>query len=292
MVKYTGKIFLCALSSVIGTLIGGVFSTVLHLEQPRLPGPVNTQLLALLCLAGGFVLSMALATLSPRLQGNRRSRFAVIAWFVFAWLGINNTIEAGIFTTMGGSPTVITTMLFQSLFVAGAVVLMFSHQRPGKSSPEVIRRFFASRTAAQWAVRLASAVAAFPLIYFLFGMPVGLMVGKSYQSQSFNLQMPTLNVVIGVQSLRSLTALAAVLPMLALWTGSRQRFAWTFGLSLFLVAGLYGLIQAYWMPWTLRSIHTVELFLDSMVYGWLVAMWLLPRPSAMAGEMGARNNRI
>ena len=72
-------------------------------------------------------------------------------------------------------------------------------------------------------------------------------------------------------------ALLVVLPILVAWPGSRQRFAWTFGLNLFVVAGLYGLIQAYWMPWTMRSIHLVELLLDSVVYGWLLAVLLLPR---------------
>ena len=86
------------------------------------------QLLGLLCLVGGFVLSLALAALSPQLQGNRRARFMVIAWFVFAWLGINNTIEASIFTTIGGAPAMMATMLFLSLFVAGAVVLLFGNR--------------------------------------------------------------------------------------------------------------------------------------------------------------------
>ena len=127
-------------------------------------------------------------------------------------------------------------------------------------------------------------------------MPVGLMVGKFYQNQSFGLQMPSLGVVIGVQFIRSLIALLAVLPILVAWPGSRQRFAWTFGLNLFVVSGLYGLIQAYWMPWTMRSIHTVELLLDSLAYGWLLAVLLLPRaigaPPVPVEETGVRNYTI
>jgi len=292
MIKYVGKSCLCALSSVIGTFVGGVASNAMALEQPKLPGPVNMQLLGFLCLVSGFVLSIALSALSPQLRGNRRSHFMVLTWFVFAWLGINNTIEASIFTTIGGAPAMVATMLFLSLFVAGAVALMFGSGKWQTSFFDAVRRFRDSRTAAQWAVRLGLVIAAFPLVYFFFGMPVGLMVGRFYQNQSFNLQMPTLNVVIGIQFLRSLIALLAVLPILAVWTASRQCFAWTFGLNLFVVAGLYGLLQAYWMPWTLRSIHTVELLLDSMVYGWLVAIWLLPRPLAKAGEMGARPGTI
>ena len=39
-------------------------------------------------------------------------------------------------------------------------------------------------------------------------------------------------------------------------------------------------VQAYWMPWTLRSIHSVELLLDSLAYGWLLAVLFLSRAPA------------
>lgn len=276
----------------MGTLVGGIVSSALHLEQPKLPGPVDMPLLGLLCLVGGFVLSLALVALSPPLAGNRRSRFLVIAWFVFAWLGINNTIEASIFTTIGGEPTMMVTMLSLSISVAGAIVWLFDGRMAGLPWLNAFHRFLDHRTGGQWIVRFSLVVLAFPVVYFFFGMPVGLMVGKFYQNESFDLQLPSLGVVIGVQCLRSLVCLLAVLPILVAWPGSRQRFAWTLGLGLFVVAGLYGLLQAYWMPWTLRSIHAVELFLDSMVYGWLLAVLLLPRVPASVEDVGARNYNI
>jgi hypothetical protein len=288
MLKYIGKICLCALSTVAGILVAGPLSNALHLEQPRLPGSVNPQMLGLLFLVGGFILSLALAMLSPQLPGTRRLRFTIILWFVFAWLGINNPIEASIFTTLGGGPAMVMTMLWVSVFVAGAVVLLFGNPDRQKSFSGAVRGFFDHRTIAQWALRLSLVLLAFPVVYFFFGMPVGLMVGKFYQDQSFDLRLPSLGVVIGVQLVRSLIALLAVLPILVVWPASRWRFAWTFGLNLFVVAGLYGLLQAYWMPWTLRSIHTVELFLDSMVYAWLVTGLLLPRVAAPVVDVGAR----
>ncbi len=280
MFKYIGKIFLCALSLAVGTMAGGAFSTALHLEQPKLPAPMNLPLLGVLCLVSGIVLSIALAALSQRLPGSRGVRFAMIAWLAFAWLGINNTIEATIFTTVGGGPAIVVTMLFPCLFVAGAVVLLFGRRESGTLFSRGPGEWVANRTASQWAIRLLGAWLAFPIVYFAFGMPVGLMVGKFYQAQAFGLQMPSLGVVIGVQCLRSLIALLAALPILMVWPESRARFVWTFGLNLFVVSGLFGLIQAYWMPWTLRNIHSVELLLDSLAYGWLLAVWLLPRAPA------------
>jgi hypothetical protein len=288
MFKYLGKICLCALSTVAGIMVAGPLSSALNLEQPRLPEPVNPQMSGLLFVVGGFVLAPALAALSGQLPGSRWSRFMNILWFLFAWLGINNTIEAGIFTTLGGGFAMVVTMLVVSICVAGAVGLLFGNRDRQKSFSVAVRGFLDHRTVAEWAVRLLLVVLVFPVVYFFFGMPVGLMVGKFYQNQSYDLQMSSLGVVIGVQLVRSLIALLAVLPVLIVWPGSRCRFAWTFGLNLFVVAGLYGLIQAYWMPWTLRSIHAVELFLDSMVYAWLVAGLLWPRGAAPVVDVGAQ----
>lgn len=280
MIKYLGKIFLCALSVLIGSMVGGMVTTLLKLEQPDIPGQVDMRLLALYTFVGGMVLSIALAELSQWLRGSCRWRFAAAAWFAFAWLGINNTIEACIFTTIGGGPSMVVTMLCPCLFVTGTVVPLFVGREPEASFSNNFCQFFAGRTAAQWAVRLLAAIIAFPLIYFFFGVPVGLMVGESYRNQAFGLQMPSLSVVIGVQCVRSFISLFAAVPILAAWQGSRRRFAWTFGLCLFVVSGLYGLIQAYWMPWTLRSVHTIELLLDSLAYGWILALVFLPARSA------------
>ncbi len=57
---------------------------------------------------------------------------------------------------------------------------------------------------------------------------------------------------------------------------SRRRLGVTFGLSLFIALGLYGMIQAYWLPWDMRGIHAVEVLVDSLVYGWLIVVLLVP----------------
>jgi len=282
MVKYLGKILLCTLSVMVGAVAGGMFSTALRLEQPKVPGQVDLRWLGLYSFAGGVVLSVALTELAWCLPGDRRLRFVIIAWLAFAWLGLNNVIEATIFTTIGGGISVVVTMLFPSLCVAGAVTRLFEGLESAELVSAGVRRFLSDRTVAQWIIRSSAAVIAFPVVYFLFGMPVGLIVGESYRNQAFDLQMPTLGVVIGVQFLRSLVALLAVLPVLIVWPGSRQRFAWTFGLNLFVLSGLYGLIQAYWMPWRMRGIHTIELLFDSLAYGWLLAFLL--RSGAPAGN--------
>ena len=279
--KYIAKILLSALILMAGTIAGVMLSLALRLEQPQFPEPMNMWSFAAYTFAAGVVLSIALAELSRWLGGNRWARFAAIAWFVYAWMGINNPIEGNIYTSMGGGPFTIVTMLFPCLFVAGAVELLFGGREPEATFSDDLRQFFANRTTAQWILRLAAAVLAFPLVYFVFGMPVGLIVGEYHHNHAFGLRLPSsLNVILGVQFMRSGFALLAALPILVAWRGSWRRFVWTFGLSLFVVSGLYGLMEAFWMPWTLRGIHSVELLLDSLAYGWLLAVLLLSRAPA------------
>ncbi len=297
MIKYIGKIFLCTLSLVAGTMAGGMFSTALGLEQPKFPEPLDMRVFGYYALASGVVVAMALAELSRRLGGNRWTRFAVVAWFVYAWMGINNGIEAHVFTTIGGETLSAVTMLFLSLSVAGAIVLLFNGRKSGTTFSSDLRQFFANRTSAQWTLRLSVVVLAFPIVYFVFGMPVGLIVSDSYRNHEFGLRLPSsLLALLGVQSIRSIFALLAALPILVAWSGSRRRFGWTFGLNLFVVSGLYGLMQAFWMPWTLRSVHSVELLLDSLTYGWLLTALLLPRDltysHAPADEVGIQGKNV
>jgi hypothetical protein len=291
MTKYIGKIFLCALSLMAGTMAGGMFSTALGLEQPKFPEPLDMRVFGYYAFAAGVVVAIALAELSRWLGGSRWVRFAAIAWFVYAWMGINNGIEAHVFTTIGGEALSAVTMLFLSLFVAGAVALLFDGRKSGTSFSNGLHQFFANRTTAQWTLRLSAAVIAFPIVYFVFGMPVGLIVADSYRNHAFGLRLPSsLPVLLGVQFIRSVFALLAALPILIAWCGSRRWFVWIFGLNLFVVSGLYGMMQAFWMPWTLRSIHIVELLLDSLAYGWLIAVLLLPR--APVEQAGVRNYNI
>jgi hypothetical protein len=175
--KYIAKILLCALILMAGTIAGGMLSVALRLEQPQFPEPMNMWSFAAYTFAAGVVLSIALAELSRWLGGNRWARFAAIAWFVYAWMGINNPIEGSIYTSMGGGPFTVVTMLFPCLFVAGAVELLFGGREPEATFSDDLRQFFANRKTAQWILRLAAAVLAFPLVYFVFGMPVGLIVG-------------------------------------------------------------------------------------------------------------------
>lgn len=81
-------------------MAGGMFSTASGLEQPQFPEPLDLRLFGIYAFGAGVILAMALAELSRRLRGSRWTRFAIIGWPVYAWMGINNAIEAHIYTSV------------------------------------------------------------------------------------------------------------------------------------------------------------------------------------------------
>ena len=295
--EYVGKIFLCALSLVVGTMVGGMFSTALRLEQPQIPRA------RWICGCWAFMPSPA-ELCFPSRWPNCADAFREV-------VGRALRSSPGLFTRGWESTTPLKLLssppsAVRRRMMVDHAVFVFVRGRRWSCCCSARRRatsfsnasaILCQRTTAQWAVRLAAAVLAFPLVYFFFGMPVGLMVGKFYQQ---SVVWPS-DAVLGCRHRRAIhpQRLLPCWPCCPFsWSGrgSRQRFAWTFGLNLFVVSGLYGLIQAYWMPWTMRSVHLVELLLDSVVYGWLVAVLLLPRAIGThpvpVEETGVRNYTI
>jgi hypothetical protein len=276
MASYVGKILVGAAAVVVGFALGGMLSAVFDLPQPKMPEAVDNRLLALSTFVGSVALCVGLVGIARRLRGGFWARWLIVAGFAYGCLGINNTIEAAIFTSIGGWPTLAVLWLVTCLLVTGLIAGLFRSPTRNEPLGPNVRRFFAARSTGQWVGRFFAAWLAFPAVYFLFGMPVGLLVQGAYRAEAFGLRLPSLPIIIGVQLVRSVIFLVVSLPVLVAWSDSRRRLGLTYGLSLFIVLGLYGMIQAYWLPWDMRGIHAIEILLDSLVYGWLLVILLVP----------------
>ena len=114
--------------------------------------------------------------------------------------------------------------------------------------------------------RILLAFLAFPLIYLAFGRLIAPLVIDYYQQGLFGLSLPDWNQILPILFVRSFLFLIACLPVLIAWNGSNRGLFLTLGLTLFLLVGGLSMLQAYWMPATLRVVHSLEILADEMVY--------------------------
>ncbi len=285
---YLWRLPLCAVAYVVGNMAGGALVSALGLPLPEVPEQANEQIMGLLLFVASLALAAALAPLARRMQGAYWVRWLALAALCYVCLGVNTPIEAAIFTNMGGMMTIPILSVCPCLLFGAVMALLFKPAKGGVSILDNARRFFGSRSAGQWAWRLAVAVCAFPVIYWTFGSMVAPFVLEYYRQGQFGLALPRGGVIIAVQLLRSTLFLVAALPILMAWSGSRLRLTWALGLAFYVLVGLFGLIQASWLAPTLLVLHNIEIFADSMVYALVLVLLLMPGDTARADERFTR----
>jgi hypothetical protein len=102
--------------------------------------------------------------------------------------------------------------------------------------------------------------------------------------------LPSWGQMIPMVFLRSALFLIASVPAIALWAGSRRRLAPSLGLAHYALVGLFGLLQAYWLPTPMRVAHGLEIAAESFAYAWLLVLLLVRRravavPAVAAGPV-------
>ena len=104
----------------------------------------------------------------------------------------------------------------------------------------------------------------------------------AYRQGIAGLRIPPDAETLITQLVRSPIFLAAVLPCVLLWNGSRRSLGIRLGLALAIMIGAYGLVQATFFPLHLRIIHTLEILADELAYAFVLAWLFRPAESKAA----------
>ena len=266
VLEFSWKLPLCAATYLVATMIAGAAMVALGLPLPELPTSAGKSVPLAGLVLGSVLLVLSFGLLADRLRGGRVARGLMLAAFGYVCLGPNAAIEASVFTKFGGLTAMAIMPLIPCALVGLVTAALF--KQPGGAEAVVARAPCSARDAGWqgWLWRVPAAVVSFVLIYFLFGMPVGALVGEYYRQEQFGLILPSLGVVIRTQLIRGAVYLLACLPIVIAWSGSRRGFVLIFGIAFFVFTGLFGMLQATWLPTQMRVIHAVELFADGMAY--------------------------
>lgn len=274
--SYAWKTLICAIAYMGGFVLGGGLATALGVSLPSMPGTDPAQL-AFVAFFASLTFGVSLGPLAAGLHSRYLARFAALALFTYVCLGVNTALETKIFTTIGGAAGLVVIFLPAAFACAAAAAALFRPAPPPFTTAGLWSRFMAQFGAWSWAWRLAVAIVAFPVVYLAFGMMVGPFVVEAYQNRVSGLTVPGWGQIIPTQFLRSILFLVASVPAIVLWGGSRRRLALSLGLASFTFVGLFGLIQAVWLPTTMRLAHGAEVAADSFAYAALLVL-LLVRP--------------
>jgi len=280
---YLWRLPLCALAYAGGALLATV-----GMPLPELPEQADEQAVGLFLFLASLALAGGLVPLARRIQGPFWMRWSMLAVLCYVCLGVTSPLEGAIFTSLRGMASIPVFSLLPCGLFAAAMVLLFKPAGVGDPLVADVRRFFQGRSAGNWAWRFAAAICAFPIIYWTFGMMVAPFVMEYYKQGQFALAVPRPGVILLTQFARSTLFLAASLPILITWSGSRRQLVLTLGLAFYVLVGLFGMIQSYWLAPTLQVLHNTEMLVDSMVYAWALAVLLVHPGEAKADELFAR----
>jgi hypothetical protein len=284
IVSYAWKTLVCAVAYMGGSMLGGGLATALGVGLPSMPGTRPAQL-ALVAFLASLTLGVSLGPLASGLRARYLARFAALALLAYVCLGVNTALETTIFTTIGGAAGMLVVFLPATMACTAVAVALFRPATGPDTLPALWSRFTAQFGAWSWAWRLVAAIVAFPVVYLVFGMMVGPFVIEAYRNQAYGLTLPGWGQIIPMQLLRSTLFLVASLPAIVLWGGSRRRLALSLGLANYTFVGLFGMLQAFWLPATMRVAHGAEIGADSFAYAALLVL-LLVRP-AQTTDLGA-----
>jgi hypothetical protein len=273
------KLPVCVAALFAGQMLGLALVSVLGLELPVPTSAADEGPNALLFVLAAIAITVALASMATGLAGRWWLRGAILAAFLFGVYGVGNTIESSVFTTLGGEGALLALHLPAAILIGIGVALLFPAPSDGRFR-ERATAFFARWSPAGLAARLALAVLAFPVFYFVFGMAVAPIVTPYYGRLDF-LVIPPVTTMLTVVFIRSVLLLLVSLPVIIAWRATRGRLMLALSLGHFVALGLAGLLQATFFPPVLRWTHGVEILGGAVCYAVTLAI-LLVRPGTRA----------
>jgi len=272
-VSWLWKIPAIAFAYFFGVMISGALITAAKMKWPAFPQPTGESNEYLISAISSLILAVCLALLARGIRGSKTKRWLILTAFTYVTFGLNNQIEAAIFTTYGGTATMLVFFILPCAFGAAAAVYLF---RPDESD-SLVENSITGQPASDWLWRVAVVWLAFPVIYIFFGMLAAPWVVPVYETLDSGLTLPGFGTMIPVALGRSALYLGVTIPILVTWSRSRRSLYWSLAIAFFAMMGLIGLLSAAFFPPVLRITHSIEILGDAVVYAWLLVALFIPK---------------
>jgi hypothetical protein len=257
-----------AAAALIGLVAGGMMTSLLGLPTPEAPPQADMVLLMPRLFLTLALLSIVLGECHQRWFTRYWHRFLAIWLSNYILYYLLNLLDALLFSPFPNMNTGFVSNLFPALAMAAVVALLWKPKTIASPDADGNRAYFGDRRPADWLWRFALAWLVYPPIYYLMGLVIAPFIKHYYEDPGLNLGLalpPSVGILLAMQVLRGALFLAAVLPLIVAWRGTKGTL-W-FWLSLVIFSQIAGqiILQAYWLPVGLRIIHVMELLVDSVL---------------------------
>ncbi len=233
--------------------------------------PLTTEYVILSAI-GSVSGSVILGFLFQSLPLKRAARFALIWSTLFVVQVLADLIEGTFFTVRISSVSVFVSDALFGLGITFLESLVGLQLFRTAYAPSSVSSMFVLRHLRSWLSRfIVGSVAYFP-VYFLFGGLVSPFVLPYYASSSLGLVLPDFPVITAVELLRGLLFSAALLPIILSLQLSRRNTFFLISLLLYVVGAFIPFVAGTTLPWTLKFVHSLEIFADSLVYGGILTI--------------------
>jgi hypothetical protein len=275
-----GDIRVIALAFFLGTFMSVSTMTLLGLQLPLTPNHASRDETLILSLVASLCLATAIAPLARGISGSLATRFLTMAAFTYVSFAAISQIEAVVYSTFGGAPTMLVVFAPPCLLAAGATTWLV---RPADES--IMRRTGArGRTLKGSWWRLLLAFLALPAIEIVTGLLARPLLVQVVNQETSGLVIPAAPTVLCTLLLKSGLLLAVITPIVLLWMRSRRFLILALGSALFILTGLVGLIQATWWPVTMRIALSTQILIASLAYAAVAVALLMPKPKIESEE--------
>ena len=273
-----GRSLLVGLGYLLATILGGMLAGALGLQQPTLPSAMEATMVMVTIFISGLLLGPTLGALSCQLPLPTLHRSAVIFVLLFVVHYLEVVVEGVFFTTTGRLDLGFNLLnaVVTSLVVGPLIAVLFPPGQGEEGLFAALRRYFDQRKWAAWAWRLPLAAVLYLPIFWIMGMIVIPIVTPYYTDPALGLGLvvPEFEVILPLETLRGAIFVVGLLPVIAVWRGSRSSLALWLGLTIAVLGSVVPMLQAYFLPLTLRLVHGTEIAISSLLQG-LVYAWLL-----------------
>jgi len=224
----------------------------------------------------GLLYGAILLYLESRLHVSSVRRILTIALPIYAIQFLNPVLEGYFFTTRLNSPaTLLGAMVFSfvlALLYSIAAFLVFPAEASAKPDETVslnLREY-------QSLLKVIITALSWPLIYFVFGSIIAPVVSPYYNDPQspYYLVLPDLGTIMMVQALRGFIYVASLIPLLSSLRLSARSTLLTLTGLMYVGGGLAIFVIVETFPLTLRVVHGLEIFADSLTFSAVVTYLL------------------